>query len=207
MSEDSYTCDRCGFAWAPAEERRHRRLHDELDNRVILRPSKYDRKIFRDHQIQIVMINGKSSTNQKDRAYRVASLVQTAMDYDFPSFTRWEKPGLYNPTVFLAIDGDRAIGYAIFRNKPASGPVSWRKRCYKLSAERRWVVDLIWICENRRREGVATKLVAEGTKYLSTSPRQVAWSTPMTSDGYKLAKAMSPQRAFFSDACMPGPQC
>jgi GNAT superfamily N-acetyltransferase len=151
----------------------------------------------------VVPANGASPEGKV--AYTMARIAQRAGGYDFASFPRHGRGGSdwvqYRLTAYLRVVASVVVAYcsvlyvsewARFQDMGDKWTVVER-----YTGERQPVVNLIFVCKNWRRRGVATELVGRVAADSGLAAKDVVWGLPFSDDGMKLMQAITHEGSTF----------
>ena len=204
MATVDFFCDVCRFFYivedyeVSEQKKLHRKYHDEFVNGVKTTVQKNDNVIFELNDFRVVLVSPNSSTTQRKRAERVAFRSKKDTHFDFAPYHADDTKHKDYPLAFIGIIKNRAISFLVLRKAKATAKVTWEyynqedRENIPLSPDERWGVSMIWVLENKRRMGNASKLVKIASDYVGNSISEMAWFTPFTEFGSPLAKHLAP---------------
>jgi GNAT superfamily N-acetyltransferase len=204
-----YGCE-CGvpnYDYYPGERRRHKTAHD-LWARGAALPRGFGRdRIGRD---------GIASVHESERgpeavlASKLAHSARRAGGYDFASFY----PGGSSlrelapwSLAYLYVEDGRAVGYlradaATHHGLFRPGTPRGQDRVVDLGFDLPPVplAEVVFVCAEHRRRGVATRLLARFAADAGTALSALAWGVPFTTPGLALARSISGGELAIGDA-------
>ena len=175
------------------EKVRHARRHKQWAQGIPLPPRLPDPG-------DVLIVPGNARVSLRMLAYRMARVSQRAGGHLFVSFqypTRraadWEQWGV---KAYLAVRERTMVGYLVSRLK-------WSWTDFDLATpevlfdtsphlERKAAVDMVFVCANFRRQGIATSLVRAMAADHGVTPRELVWQTPFNPEGLALVRSFSP---------------
>ena len=211
MSIVQFRCKDCHFSYfveeyeVEQEEKLHKKFHDEYLNGVKAISQKSDDVISEVDGFKVILVSPNSPSLQRKRAERIAFRCKINTHYDFASYHAGDSEQADYPLVFIGVIKNRAIGFLVFRQTKKTAKVRWEEyynrdeeKKIPLSPDKRWGVSMIWVLENKRRMGYASKLIEIASNYVSSSISEIAWFTPFSKFGYPLAKNFSPHEVILT---------
>lgn len=200
---DTTTCRVCGFMYVSGYDRdmrEHRKRHDRFVHGIKAPPLKTDRILHDENGLRITVVTPESPLVQRQRAERVAFRAKRDTPFDFASYHAKEPEEIEYPCVLLATRAERAIGYLVLRRYAYFCETTWkeytnpnRKGLPTLDGER-WSVGMVWVLAGNRSQGLATRLLEHAVRFVGIPLSALAWSTPFTEYGERLARRHFPEQ-------------
>jgi GNAT superfamily N-acetyltransferase len=134
--------------------------------------------------------------------YKVAKMPQSENHYDFRSWSHLGEPQKTEDNVrayLLKADG-HVIGYLAARDTGHHRPwdLAYDSQCGDADDTLRPRIDLIWVADAYRRQGVGAALVRALADDFGAPVTEVSWSAPISELGRELARRLSPDGIWVS---------
>ncbi|MGW4049517.1 GNAT family N-acetyltransferase [Streptomyces sp. NPDC004779] len=139
----------------------------------------------------------QSSIAWRRLVYRVAKMPQRENPYDFRSWSHLGAPERSENNVrayLLRADG-RVIGYLAARDTDRHRPwnLDYGSPSGDIDDTLRPRIDLIWVADAYRRQGVGIALIRALADDAGVSVSEVSWSSPVSKPGQQLARRLVPE--------------
>jgi|GEM_PF-3333841 len=207
ISMEIKICPICHGSYMPAvvgDKEFHRKYHNEFVYGIRARISKSDVLLEQVDDLKVVLVSPTSPASQRKRAERIAFRVKRETHFDFASYHADETSDKDSPLVFIGVINERAVAFLVLRKNTHSVKVTWDfydkkdRGTIPLRPDERWSIAMVWTLPDRRRQGLATKLINVAYRYLNIPVLEMAWTTPFTEFGYPLAKKISPNEVILT---------
>ena len=98
--------------------------------------------------------------------------------------------------ILLFYNQDYIDGWVSLQFRPWHYRSSWKTGEVISQAEKiqpRWTVTRIWVRNDFRRQGIASRLLYEACVFLNVEQEKLAWMVPFSESGSAFAKEISPR--------------
>jgi GNAT superfamily N-acetyltransferase len=163
------------------------------------RTNRYDTVVARVGERRLVAVTARAPIAQRRRAERVARFVAVSGGFGV-SFHAVHPPDLSQRHAFVLIEGQWAVGYALFEVVPYTLATTWVKldaltpgQSLRLLPPQRWALGPIWVAPEKRRQGIASWLIHTASTYVAVALHDLAWASPFSESGERLARRLYPE--------------
>lgn len=142
------------------------------------------------------LVRPDAPTNVRRQVQRVASVANAETHYDFTPYHAGDPAP---PLAYLAWSAGRVMGLVLLAYGSSwRAPFPWEPQEPIADNARcdRWVVRFAWVARDWRQQGVATGLVTAAATQQAVTPAELAWETPLSRLGRKLAHHFQPAGYF-----------
>ncbi|MER8261835.1 GNAT family N-acetyltransferase [Streptomyces albidoflavus] len=150
----------------------------------------------------LVVVTTQSPIAWRRLVYKVAGLPQRENHYDFRSWSHLGEPEETEDNVraYLLKSNGHVVGYLTTHDTDHHRPWDLIDESPLGDADDtlRPRVDLIWVADNYRRQGVGAMLVQALADDFGSPVAEVSWSTPISQSGLQLARRLSPDGIWVS---------
>lgn len=198
-----FTCSVCGFYFIVEEHevgkqnRLHKKAHDEFLYGIKTLPRESDVEITNEGGFRVILVSPRSPLSQRQMAERLAKRSRRDTRFDFSPYDATDVRRADHPLVFVGILDERAIGFSVFRRTSIGARISWDRygkekiEIPDLPSEQ-WAISMIWVLENKRKMGYASRVVDAAITYLNISAAAISWLVPFSDAGEGLARKFCP---------------
>jgi hypothetical protein len=194
--QDERDCP-CGWGGYYVSEMKHAMKHLQWERGMKLPPAMVP-------EGNIIVVPWNSPKKERKFAYEMARLAQRDGGYDVPSYTlpigRGVLPSVKErgETAVLWCAQGRCLGYTVvhrvqrwrevwpFETHPEEEPIAIEGH-----NDIRGQIGLIWVAHGRRREGIASALIAEVGRLSGSPVSELVYTAPFTEAGFQLAKSFA----------------
>lgn len=148
--------------------------------------------------LRAIVANPDSPKSERRRAQNIARFANRELGFDFGIYSPLDLDPLRRPHAFVAIEEGFGVGILVVERR---GDFVWRLTWedFDLRREPRarrevpgpWTVVVVWVTERMRRRGVGSFLVSAAARYLGIDVSDLAWYTPFSEAGERLARRIS----------------
>lgn len=200
-------CPRCRLRYnpsSPADQARHRRVHDWTLNGLRCRPSRSERVVLAEKDDRIAVVTADSSLPQRKRAVWIFRLASREMGYTGYGYSLAE-PAEHESHAFLLYRAQRLSGLFLFARRPwvwgewteeepngLADNSGWVRRSRYPEPEPAWSVDFFWIAPNQRKRGMAAIVLGAAADCLGEAPEAFSWLPPFTALGKPFIRRLHP---------------
>lgn len=131
-------------------------------------------------------ITSEDTAERRRLAYELGRLYKREMGYDFEQFPRNQQWPVQHALV--AIDQALSLGVALVLWHPGKGWVGLHDRQPRVDEV--VTVDGIWVCGERRRQGVGRLLLEELARRWGIAISEIAFTTPFSKSGGALIRSL-----------------
>ncbi|MFF5931591.1 GNAT family N-acetyltransferase [Streptomyces hydrogenans] len=150
----------------------------------------------------LAVVTTQSPIAWRRLVYKVAGMPQRENHYDFRSWSHLGEPEETEDNVraYLLQSNGHVVGYLSAHDTDHHQPWDLREESPLGDADDtlRPRVDLIWVADTYRRQGVGATLVQALADDFGAPVTEVSWSTPISRSGLQLARRLSPDGIWMS---------
>lgn len=201
IPSSAMTCHKCGFRYVPdlpENVKAHKESHDKIVNGLYAPEIKSDKIVWEKGDYLITVVDYLSPHAQKKRAEKAGVVAHRDMPFDASLYNSNESLDERNIHIFLQYRKNRIIGYLIVERRYYIQGYTWEEYenagGKELQKENHlWSIGLVWVHSKHRIGGKGAKLIKVAASYFDIEVQSLAWYTPFTDDGKKLAKSLCPK--------------
>lgn len=196
----------CGSRYDPevsADAARHAERHDAWANGVRVARDSSDQIVARWDGTEVLLVTDVSPAGQRERAARVA--LRAKLDTPFPAPAYTADDADPEARVFLARQGERAVGLAVMRPRVRWGWWSWddydaeRRPATPVAPLTSWTVELVWTLHTVQQQGLAKRLLDVVSQVVDCPTSSFGWRRPFTPSGEAFVRRLCPEGFWVPD--------
>jgi GNAT superfamily N-acetyltransferase len=196
----------CGTRYDPdrtGEVQMHLERHEEWAGGVRVPPLPSDQVIERWAETELLLVRRGSPPEQRERADRVARRAKLDTPFDTPAYVASDADP--EVQVFLARQGDRAVGFALLRPRPRWGWWSWddydaeRRPSTPVAPMTSWTVEQVWTLPRVQQQGLAKRILDAAARVVEQPVSSFGWRRPFTPSGESLVRRCCPEGFWVPD--------
>jgi GNAT superfamily N-acetyltransferase len=150
-----------------------------------------------DGDLRLAIVDGRSPAPYQRLAHELARLAKSEIGSAAPAWGLSESEGRSDPHAFVLLKNGMALGLVVARRRHRWTEASWDDETGGFFAPRRqeprWSTEIIWVARAHRGTGYGRLLINLALLHLETQVQEMAWSTPFTEAGERLARSFTGQ--------------